>query len=79
MAHIVIIVHIVYPLYPGDRVSLCKGLMKPVSYRYNSKKGYQIMHRCEKCSKEQWNIIAENTVQEDDFIGWLKLCGVAYR
>ena len=37
------------------------------------------MHRCEKCSKEQWNIIAENTVQEDDFIGWLKLCGVAYR
>ncbi|EMF0396083.1 hypothetical protein IGJ18_000620 [Enterococcus sp. AZ078] len=64
---------------PGDRKSLCKGLMRPVSYRYNSKKGYQIMHKCEQCGKEQWNIVAENTVQEDEFIHWLTFHGSIHR
>ena len=53
--------------------------MKPVSYRYNSKKGYQIMHKCEQCGKEQWNIVAENTVQEDEFIHWLTFHGSIHR
>ncbi|MFS0986689.1 RNHCP domain-containing protein [Enterococcus durans] len=56
---------------PGDRNSDCFGLMKPLTYRYTSKKGYQIMHKCETCGKEQWNIIAENTVQEDEFVQWV--------
>ena len=56
---------------PGDRSSECFGLMKPVTYRYTSKKGDQIMHKCETCRKEQWNIIAENTVQEDEFVQWV--------
>lgn len=29
------------------------------------------MHKCETCRKEQWNIIAENTVQEDEFVQWV--------
>lgn len=50
----------------GDRLSGCHGLMEPVAVKYNSKKGYQIRHRCTRCGHEQWNRIAEDTVQPDD-------------
>ena len=33
---------------PGDRESTCKGLMKPVSIDYRSKKGWMIVHQCQK-------------------------------
>lgn len=56
---------------PGDRESSCKGLMVPVAYRYHSKKGYQIKHKCVQCGKEQWNRIAEDTEQNDLFIEWI--------
>lgn len=57
---------------PGDRLNICKGLMKPESYRLNSKKGFQIKHRCLICNKIQWNKIAENTLQPDKFIEWIQ-------
>ena len=40
---------------PGDRNSDCKGLMKPVGVQYHSKKGWQIVHRCQKCGIEKVN------------------------
>lgn len=52
---------------PGDRSSNCGGIMKPVSLVYNSKKGYQIRHKCMKCGLERVNVIAENTVMPDDY------------
>ncbi len=52
---------------PGDRSSGCKGLMKPVGIVYNSRKGYQILHRCNVCGFERVNKIAEHTVMPDDF------------
>lgn len=40
---------------PGDRKSLCKGLMEPVMLDYRGNKGFMILHRCEKCEKKIWN------------------------
>jgi DNA-directed RNA polymerase subunit RPC12/RpoP len=37
---------------PGDRASLCKGLMQPISLDQKAKKGWMIIHRCEKCGKQ---------------------------
>lgn len=53
---------------PGDRASLCKGLMIPVGIDYSSKKGYQIIHHCKKCGKINRNKVAVDTVQEDNII-----------
>lgn len=58
---------------PGDRASRCGGLMAPVNYRYSGKKGYQLCHRCESCQQEQWNKIAEHTLQADNFIKFMTL------
>ena len=38
---------------PGDRGSSCKGLMEPVGCDFSGKKGWMIVHRCEKCGKEE--------------------------
>ena len=51
---------------PGDRVSDCRCLMKPVGIRYNGKKGWQIIHRCQKCGAEKVNRAAFDTVQPDN-------------
>ena len=39
---------------PGDRLSLCKGIMKPIDV---TKKGreYSILHKCQKCGYEKIN------------------------
>lgn len=34
---------------PGDREEDCKGLLKPVQVELDSKKGYVIIYKCEKC------------------------------
>ena len=51
---------------PGDRASNCGGLMEPIKIIYNSKKGYQIVHRCQKCGFERNNKISEDARQPDD-------------
>lgn len=43
---------------PGDRASLCKGLMKPVGLDHRSNKGWMIVHLCTKCGKKIPNIAA---------------------
>ena len=57
----------------GDRQSSCFGQMKPMEVVYNSKKGYQIVHVCQKCKSKRLNRIAENTEMPDDFNALLKL------
>ncbi len=37
---------------PGDRASLCQGLMEPVAMDQDGKKGWMIVHRCVECGKE---------------------------
>ncbi len=53
-------------LQPGDRASTCGSLMKPIGLKYNSTKGFQIVHRCMRCRTVRLNKIATNTVQPDD-------------
>ncbi|GIO27352.1 RNHCP domain-containing protein [Ornithinibacillus bavariensis] len=53
---------------PGDRLSNCQGLMRPISLDYSGKKGYQIIHECIKCGKLQRNKVAYNTIQEDNIL-----------
>lgn len=44
---------------PGDRLSTCKGMMKPISV---FKKGgnFTILHKCLKCGFERHNKVSEN-------------------
>ncbi len=37
---------------PGDRASLCGGLMEPVGAQYQAKKGWMIVHTCVRCGKK---------------------------
>jgi hypothetical protein len=37
---------------PGDRASSCQGLMRSIAIDTDTKKGFVIMHKCEKCGKE---------------------------
>lgn len=58
---------------PGDRASRCGGLMRPVGIARHSKKGFQIIHRCEKCGVVRVNKIAEHTQMPDDLFLILRL------
>ncbi|MDP5273924.1 RNHCP domain-containing protein [Chengkuizengella axinellae] len=58
---------------PGDRNSKCKGLMKPIGIRHNSRKGLQIIHQCTICNVEKVNKIAEFDHQSDNINAIIKL------
>jgi hypothetical protein len=47
--------------YPGDRASDCHGLMKPISVTQSGKKGWILLHECEKCG-----VIIRNKMADDD-------------
>ena len=47
-------------LTPGDRKSVCGGLMEPIYIDYKAKKGYQIIHRCLKCGQLRTNKAADD-------------------
>lgn len=49
---------------PGDRASVCKGIMHPKSLDHSSKKGWVIIHVCEKCGKRIPNKVAPDDVLE---------------
>ncbi len=53
---------------PGDRLSECLGLLKPIAIDSDSKKGFVIVYECEKCHKTHRNKASE----DDDLIGFLK-------
>ena len=45
---------------PGDRMEECHGLLKPIQVEINSKKGYVIIYKCEKCGAIRRNISARD-------------------
>lgn len=52
---------------PGDRANTCGGQMEPVSAQPDAKKGFVIVHRCQKCGALRRNRAAhEATVQPDN-------------
>ena len=44
---------------PGDRQNNCKGLLKPIGIE-KYKDTYKIIYKCEKCNKNNKNIIAKD-------------------
>ena len=46
---------------PGDRQEKCHGNLVPISVQLNSKKGYIIIYKCDKCGK-----IRKNKAADDD-------------
>ena len=50
-------------IVPGDRQNDCKGLLVPVAIETNTKKGYVIVYKCQKCGKLHKN----KTATDDDF------------
>ncbi len=54
---------------PGDRLSECGNLMKPIEIGQDGKKGFFVIHECTKCDKKLRNKLAE-----DD--NWDTVCGI---
>lgn len=48
-------------ILPGDRSETCKGILKPMQVEIDSKKGYVIVYKCERCGA-----IRRNKAAEDD-------------
>ena len=46
---------------PGDREQTCHGMLEPTRVELDSKKGYVIIYRCQKCGE-----IRKNKSAEDD-------------
>jgi DNA-directed RNA polymerase subunit RPC12/RpoP len=63
--------HCLYSLHvdinPGDRASDCGGLLEPVGVDYNSKKGWVILHQCQRCGEVRRNKAALDDSVSDDF------------
>ena len=52
---------------PGDRANGCGGLLRPIQTLPDPKRGFIIIHRCEKCGATVRNKAAINAkVQPDD-------------
>ena len=61
-------------VFPGDRASDCGGLLEPVSVEQHAKKGWMIVHRCQKCGHAGRNKAAlDDHRQPDDFEALLTL------
>ena len=59
---------------PGDRANTCGGILRPIKVEPDPKKGYIIIHRCEKCGAICRNKAAnEAKVQPDDINLLIKL------
>ena len=52
---------------PGDRASDCGGLLAPIGVEQSGKKGWVIVHRCERCGAVRRNKAAlDDPVHPDD-------------
>lgn len=59
---------------PGDRASECHGKMEPIRVETDPKKGYVIIHKCQKCGEIKRNRSAhEASVQPDNLKLLIKL------
>ncbi len=54
-------------VHPGDRASDCGGLLVPVAVEHSGKKGWVIVHRCERCGAVRRNKAAlDDPAMPDD-------------
>jgi len=55
-------------VFPGDRANPCEGLLEPVAVEHSGKKGWTIVHRCQRCGEERRNRAAlDDPVMPDDY------------
>ena len=65
---------------PGDRANDCKGILRPVQTLPDPKKGFIIIHRCDKCGAEVRNKAAhEAKTQPDSMKLLIKLTSVDFK
>ena len=50
---------------PGDRLSNCHGILKPIGIEKAKKDNFKIIYRCQKCQKEIKNIAATDDNMEE--------------
>ena len=59
---------------PGDRANECAGILRPIKAEPDAKRGYVIIHRCERCGEVVRNKAAhEAKIQPDDMNLIIKL------
>jgi len=58
-------------LGPGDRASVCQGLMEPITLDQDGKRGWMILHRCIACGK----LIPNKTAPDDQIIEFMERKG----
>jgi formylmethanofuran dehydrogenase subunit E len=64
---------------PGDRANDCGGILRPIQTLPDPKKGFIIIHRCERCGEVVRNRSAhEAKVQPDDMDLIIKLTAAEY-
>ena len=51
---------------PGDRANECRGLLRPIRSEPDSKHGFIIIHKCEKCGEIRKNRAALNAKVQPD-------------
>lgn len=51
-------------IMPGDRANECKGILRPIQVEFDSKKGYVIDYKCDKCGKTHRNKSADDDNHE---------------
>ncbi len=52
---------------PGDRANDCQGMLEPVAVLHSGKKGWVIVHRCQRCGEERRNRAAsDDPLMPDD-------------
>ncbi len=53
---------------PGDRAADCGGLLEPVGVEHSGKKGWVILHRCQRCGVTRRNKAAlDDPAAPDDY------------
>jgi hypothetical protein len=53
---------------PGDRASMCHGLMEPLTLDQDGKRGWMIIHRCVACGKQ----IPNRAAPDDQIIEFME-------
>ncbi len=56
---------------PGDRANECGGALRPIKVETDPKKGFVIVHKCEKCGEIRRNRAANEAKVQPDDIGLL--------
>ena len=58
---------------PGDRQNTCLGLLRPVRALPDAKRGFIIVHRCERCGAEIRNKAAHEAKVQPDNMDLIKI------